>query len=261
MIPYPRIDPEVFRIGPFAVRWYGLMYVLGFAASYSLVVYQIGKKGIGITKAQIDDIYFYLILGLLVGARLGYVVFYNLPYYVTHPLEVFVLWHGGMSFHGGAIGTFLLGYWAMKRRHLSFLKVADLITPTIPLGLLFGRIGNFINGELYGRPSSVPWAMIFPNGGNVPRHPSQLYEAFLEGLVLFIILWLYKNRKKRDGDVLAVFLMLYAVFRIFCEFFRLPDEQVGYLFGVVTMGQILSIAMLIVGILLKFVYPHFRRTP
>jgi len=260
MIPYPRIDPEIFRIGPFAVRWYGMMYVLGFASSYGLVLYQLKKKVTGITKAQIDDIYFYLVLGLLVGARLGYVLFYNLHYYVDHPLEIFVLWHGGMSFHGGAAGTFILGYWAMRRRKVSFLAAADLIAPTIPLGLFFGRMGNFINGELYGRAAKVPWAMVFPNGGDVPRHPSQLYEAFLEGLVLFTILWLYKDKtRKGQGDVFAVFLMLYAVFRIFCELFREPDVQVGYLFGFLTMGQILSLAMLALGAALKFFY--LRRLP
>jgi len=254
MIPYPHIDPEIFRIGPIAVRWYGMMYVLGFAGSYLLVLYQAGKKATGITKAQIDDLFFYLVLGLLVGARLGYVVFYNLSFYLANPLEVFVLWHGGMSFHGGAIGTFAFGYWAMRRKGLSFPRVADLIVPTIPVGLFFGRMGNFINAELYGKPSNIPWAMVFPGAGNVSRHPSQLYEAFLEGVVLFVILWIYKDRKKREGDVFAVFLMLYAVFRIFSEFFREPDAQVGYLFGVVSMGQLLSLAMLLLGLLLKFVF-------
>jgi phosphatidylglycerol---prolipoprotein diacylglyceryl transferase len=253
MIPYPQIDPEIVRIGPLAIRWYGMMYVVGFASSYLLVLYQLKKKALGITRSQVDDIYFYLVLGLLVGARLGYVVFYNLPFYLKHPLELFVLWHGGMSFHGGAIGTFLFGYWAMRRRGLSFLKVADLIVPTIPIGLFFGRMGNFINGELYGRPSTVPWAMVFPGAGEMPRHPSQLYESLLEGVVLFTILWLYRTRKKREGDVFAVFLVFYAVFRIFCEFFREPDVQVGYLFGFVSMGQLLSLAMLALGLLLKFV--------
>lgn len=264
MIPYPRIDPEIFRIGPVSVRWYGMMYVLGFASSYGLVIYRLKKKALAVTKAQIDDIYFYLVLGLLVGARLGYVLFYNLSYYIGHPFEIFVLWHGGMSFHGGAIGTFALGYWAMRRRKVPFLLVADLVTPTIPLGLFFGRMGNFINGELYGRPSHAPWAMIFPGAGNVARHPSQLYEGLLEGLVLFTILWLYKGKKKREGDVFALFLMLYAIFRIFCELFREPDVQVGFLFGFLTMGQLLSLIMLVVGAVLKFFYlPRFatERTP
>ncbi|MGD0229258.1 MAG: prolipoprotein diacylglyceryl transferase [Syntrophorhabdales bacterium] len=254
MIPYPRISPEIFRIGPFAVRWYGMMYILGFASSYLLVLHQIRKSATRITKEQIDDIYFYLVLGLLAGARLGYVLFYNLPFYLAHPLEIFVLWHGGMSFHGGAVGTFILGYWAMRRRRLSFLEVADLIIPTAPIGIFFGRIGNFINGELFGKPSSVPWAMVFPDGGGVGRHPSQLYEATLEGLLLFAILWIYRRKKKRDGDVFAAFLICYAVFRIFCEFFREPDVQVGYILNLFSMGQLLSFAMLVVGLALKFVF-------
>jgi phosphatidylglycerol---prolipoprotein diacylglyceryl transferase len=249
MIPYPNIDPEIVRLGPIAIRWYGMMYVVGFATSYLLVLYQMSKKAVGVTRAHLDDIYFYLILGLLVGGRLGYVIFYNLPFYIFHPWEIFVLWHGGMSFHGGAIGTFVLGYWAMKKRGLSFLTMADLITPTIPPGLFFVRIANFINGELFGRTTNVPWAMVFPNGGPTPRHPSQLYEAFLEGLIMFVVLWIFKDRKKREGDVFAVFLMLYAVFRVFCEFFREPDTQVGYIFGIVTMGQILSIIMFALGII------------
>jgi phosphatidylglycerol---prolipoprotein diacylglyceryl transferase len=248
MITYPHIDPEIFRIGPLAIRWYGMMYVVGFAASYLLVLYQMSRKALKVTRAHIDDLYFYLILGLLIGGRLGYVIFYNLPFYLERPWEVFVLWHGGMSFHGGAIGTFLFGYWAMKRRGLSFLVMADLITPTIPPGLFFVRIANFINGELFGRTTTVPWAMIFPDGGPLPRHPSQLYEAILEGLVMFVVLWIFKDRKKREGDVFAVFLMLYALFRIFCELFREPDAQLGFLFGVVTMGQILSAVMFMLGI-------------
>jgi len=254
VIPYPNISPEAFRIGPFAVRWYGLMYVLGFGSSYLLVLQQIRDAPKGVTKAQADDIYFYLVVGLLAGARLGYVLFYNLPFYLRHPLEVFVLWHGGMSFHGGALGAFAMGYWAIKRRGVSFMKTADLIIPTAPIGIFFGRIGNFINGELYGKPASVPWAMVFPDGGNVARHPSQLYEGLLEGLLLFVILWIYRNRKKRDGDVFAVFIIFYALFRIFCECFREPDAQVGYILGVFSMGQLLSAAMLLIGLLLKFFF-------
>lgn len=253
MIPYPQIAPEIVRIGPLPIRWYGMMYVLGFASSYLLVLYRLKKRPSGITRAQIDDLFFYLILGLLVGARVGYAIIYNLPLYVRHPLEIFVLWHGGMSFHGGAIGTFLFGYWAMRRKGLTFTDVADLIVPTIPLGLFFGRIGNFINGELYGKPTDVPWAMVFPGAGPMSRHPSQIYEALLEGILLFVILWIYKDRRKRAGDVLAVFLILYAIFRIFSEFFREPDVQIGYLFGVISMGQVLSLAMLLLGLLLKFV--------
>lgn len=254
MIPYPHIDPVIFRLGPLAVRWYGMMYVIGFVSSYLLVLWQIRKKRLDITRSQVDDLYFYLVLGLLVGGRLGYVLFYNLPYFIERPLEVFILWHGGMSFHGGAIGTFVAGYAVMKKRGINFFRMADVIVPTAPIGLFFGRIANFINGELFGRPSDVPWAMIFPEGGSVPRHPSQLYEAGLEGALLFSILWFYKDRKRRDGDVFAVFLMCYGCFRFLCEFFREPDVQVGYLFGLITMGQVLSLLMTAIGLFLKFVY-------
>ncbi len=259
MIPYPHIDPVIIQVGPLAVRWYGMMYVAGFAASYLLLLYQVAKKTVAITRAQIDDLYFYLILGLLIGARLGYVLFYNVQFFLEHPSEVFVLWHGGMSFHGGLIGAFVAGYICIRRKRIDFWKAADLVIPTAPVGLGLGRLGNFINGELYGKPSDVPWAMVFPEGGPVPRHPSQLYEAALEGLILFVILWLYKDRKRRDGDVFALFLICYGAFRTFCEFFREPDVQLGYLMGVVTMGQILSIVMLLIGVYLKYVY--LRRKP
>jgi phosphatidylglycerol---prolipoprotein diacylglyceryl transferase len=254
MIAYPRIDPVIFSVGPLSLRWYGLMYVVGFVSSYLLIIYQLKKRKIKVDRAQIDDLFFYLILGLIVGARLGYVLFYNLSFYIENPAEALVLWHGGMSFHGGLIGAFIAGYIVIKKKHLDFFGTADLIMPTCPIGLAFGRLGNFINGELFGKPSDLPWAMIFPQGGGLPRHPSQLYEALLEGLLMFVILWIYKDRKKREGDVLALFLILYGAFRIFCEIFREPDLQVGYIFGILSMGQILSIFMIIIGLVLKFVY-------
>ncbi|WP_028895459.1 prolipoprotein diacylglyceryl transferase [Syntrophorhabdus aromaticivorans] len=255
MIQYPNIDPVIFRIGPLALRWYGLMYVFGFASSYLLAVHQLKKKAWKIDRAQLDDLYFYLILGLILGGRLGYILFYNLSFYLANPLEVFVLWHGGMSFHGGLIGAFLTGYVIIRKRGLKFFEAADLIIPTCPPGLMFGRIGNFINGELFGKPSTAPWAMVFPQGGEAARHPSQLYEAGLEGLVLFAILWIYKDRKKREGDVLALFLMLYGAFRIICELFREPDAQVGYILGILSMGQILSLFMVGLGVFLKYAHP------
>ncbi|HOP86671.1 MAG TPA: prolipoprotein diacylglyceryl transferase [Syntrophorhabdaceae bacterium] len=255
---YPNIDPVIVKVGPFAIRWYGLMYIFGFATSYFLVLYQIKNKYVDISRKFIDDLYFYLILGLIVGARLGYILFYNLDFYIKNPVEIFAFWHGGMSFHGGLIGAFVAGFIIIKKGNMDFFRIADLIIPTCPLGLAFGRIGNFINGELYGKPSSVPWAMVFPGTDNIPRHPSQLYEAFLEGICLFIILWLYKDRKKYEGDVLALFIILYGIFRIFCEFFREPDAQIGFIFGVLTMGQILSLIMVCIGFILKFYIKTFR---
>jgi phosphatidylglycerol---prolipoprotein diacylglyceryl transferase len=254
MMRYPQIDPVIFSIGPLSLRWYGLMYVIGFVSSYLLVLYQLKKKRMKVTRSEVDDLFFYLILGLIVGARLGYVLFYNLRFYAENPLEALVLWHGGMSFHGGFLGAAIAGYVVIRKKKLNFFEIGDLIIPTCPIGLAFGRLGNFINGELFGKPSDVPWAMVFPQGGLAARHPSQLYEGFLEGLVMFVILWIYKDRKKRDGDVLALFLILYGVFRIFCEIFREPDLQVGYIFGILSMGQLLSMVMIALGLALKFVY-------
>lgn len=254
MLQFPDIDPVIFKIGPLSMRWYGLMYVFGFASSYLLVIHQLKKKALKIDRAVIDDLFFYLILGLIVGARLGYVIFYNLGFYLQNPLEIFVIWRGGMSFHGGLIGSFIAGYIMMKRKKLDYLEMVDLIIPTCPIGIGFGRIGNFINGELFGKPTGVPWAMVFPEGGASPRHPSQLYEIFFEGILLFLILWIYKDRKKRDGDVFALFLILYGLFRIFCELFREPDSQLGYIFGLLSMGQILSLCMIAAGIVLKYLY-------
>ncbi|MBA4389791.1 MAG: prolipoprotein diacylglyceryl transferase [Syntrophus sp. (in: bacteria)] len=252
MLQFPHIDPVIFKIGPFAMRWYGLMYVFGFVSSYLLVVHQMKKKKLEFDREIIDDLFFYLIVGLIIGARFGYVLFYNLPFYLENPLDAFAIWHGGMSFHGGLIGTFVAGYIVIKRKKLNFFATVDLFVPTCPIGIGFGRLGNFINGELFGKTSTVPWAMVFPDGGSAPRHPSQLYEMFFEGIVLFIILWIYKDRKKHEGDVFALFLILYGVFRSFCELFREPDSQLGYFFGLLSMGQILSLSMVALGMALKW---------
>ncbi len=260
MLQFPHIDPVIFKIGPFAMRWYGLMYILGFLASYGLTVYQLrGNRKPGIPREAVDDLFFYLIIGLIVGARLGYAVFYNPGFYIDNPLEVFMVWHGGMSFHGGLAGAFIAGVVIIVKKRLPFMATADLLIPTAPIGLALGRLGNFINGELFGRQAFVPWAMVFPQGGPVPRHPSQLYEAFFEGLLLFVILWFYKDRKKKEGDVFALFLMLYGVFRIFCEFFREPDNQLGLFFGLLSMGQLLSLIMVALGAALMFLLGRFSR--
>jgi phosphatidylglycerol---prolipoprotein diacylglyceryl transferase len=254
MLQFPDIDPVILKIGPLSMRWYGLMYIFGFVSSYLLVIYQLKKKALKIDRAIIDDLFFYLILGLIVGARLGYVIFYNLGFYLENPLDIFVIWRGGMSFHGGLIGTVIVCLLVIKKKKLDFFQTVDLIIPTCPIGIGFGRFGNFINGELFGKPASVPWAMVFPEGGPSPRHPSQLYEMFFEGILLFCILWIYKDKKKRDGDVFALFLILYGLFRIFCELFREPDSQLGYLFSLLSMGQILSLCMIAIGVVLKYFY-------
>jgi len=244
------INPILVDLGPIKVGWYGLMYVFGFVASYLLVHYQMKRKDFGISKVEVDDLYFYLVIGLMIGARLGYILFYDLKMYLSDPLEMFAFWHGGMSFHGGLIGVLIVGILFSWRNRKSFWKIADLIIVTAPIGLGLGRIGNFINGELYGRVTEVPWGMIFPKGGELPRHPSQLYESCLEGWVLFLILWFLKDKKIPTGGLLALFLMLYGAFRFFVEFFREPDAHLGFVLGPFTTGQVLTSLMIIGGILL-----------
>jgi phosphatidylglycerol:prolipoprotein diacylglycerol transferase len=268
MIAYPHINPEIVRIGPVAIRWYGFMYAAGFASSYVLVRYQLKKMKQGpqsggkakgkkdsakeIPDIFLDAIYTYLVVGLILGARLGYILFYDLSNYIKNPVEIIAVWHGGMSFHGGMIGSLLAGYLCCRKYRVDFWKAADLIIVTAPIGLGLGRLGNFINGELFGRVTNVPWAMVFPEGGPLPRHPSQLYEFLLEGVLLFIILWLLKNRKHMPGTMTATFLMLYGLFRFIVEFFRQPDVQLGFIMGPFTMGQILSVLTILGGILLYF---------
>jgi phosphatidylglycerol:prolipoprotein diacylglycerol transferase len=251
-------DPILIQLGPIRVSWYGLMYVFGFFASYLLVRYQMKRRDFGVSKLEVENLYFYLILGLIIGARLGYVLFYDLKMYLADPLEVFAIWHGGMSFHGGLIGVLLVGILFSWKNKKSFLKIADLFIVTAPIGLGLGRIGNFINGELYGRVTQVPWAMIFPTDhDHLPRHPSQLYESALEGGVLFLILWFLKDKKLPTGGLLAIFLSLYGLFRFFVELFREPDPQLGFILGPFTMGQTLSAFMIAGGIIL-FLYLRRR---
>lgn len=248
MIPYPNINPVAFQIGPISARWYGIMYVIGFAASYILVKKQLQKRQKDFGTIDIDNLYIFLILGLIVGARLGYAIFYNLSDYIKNPLEIFAVWHGGMSFHGGLIGTIVAGVIFSVKYKIDFWKLADIVIVTVPIGLGLGRLGNFINGELYGRVTNVPWGMIFPDGGALPRHPSQIYEFLLEGVLLFSLLWFLKNKKFKPGTITALFLILYGLFRIIVENFREPDIQIGFILRFLTMGQILSSLMIMVGL-------------
>lgn len=252
MLPFPNIDPVIIKIGPLSVRWYGVMYLIGFAASYLLVKYQIKKKKIAVGMKDIDALYSFLIFGLIIGARLGYVVFYNLSDYLKNPLEIFAVWRGGMSFHGGLIGAVVAGVIFSVKKRLDFWRLSDIVIVTAPIGLGLGRLGNFINGELYGRVTDVPWAMVFPGGGSLPRHPSQLYEFFLEGVILFLILWALKDKGFRSGVISALFLILYGLFRFLVEFFREPDPQLGFILGSFTMGQMLSAAMILFGVGILF---------
>jgi phosphatidylglycerol:prolipoprotein diacylglycerol transferase len=256
MLHYPTINPTIIKIGPLQIRWYGVMYILAFLASYFLVKYQIRKKKLNIDINTVNDLFLFLIIGLIIGARLGYIVFYNLPFYLSHPLKLFAIWEGGMSFHGGLIGIIFSGLIFVKKHKASFWEFADLISVTAPIGLGLGRLGNFINAELYGRVTNLPWGMIFPSGGVLPRHPSQLYELFLEGILLFIVLWRIKDFHFKKGTLFCLFLILYSIFRFFIEFFREPDPQLGLIFSFITMGQVLSVVMCILGLVLLYFRPE-----
>ena len=257
MLSYPAIDPVLLTLGPVQIRWYGLMYVIGFIAAYLLVMYQAKRFGWRLMSLHLDNLHLYLILGVVIGGRLGYAMFYNPSYYLAHPLDIAAIWTGGMSFHGGCVGALGAGWLYCRRSDLDFWKAADLFIVTVPIGLFFGRLGNFINGELYGRITLMPWGMVFPEGGPLPRHPSQLYEAALEGLLLFLILWGVKAKpwqgNNRDrwphGVILALFLVLYGLFRFAVEFVREPDPQIGLIGSLLSMGQLLSLLMVGAGMI------------
>jgi phosphatidylglycerol---prolipoprotein diacylglyceryl transferase len=250
MIILPDIDPEAIRIGPLAVRWYGLMYILGFVAAYLLGNRRAAGPVAALNRLQFNDLLVWCLFGLMLGARLGYVFFYNFGYFAQRPMEILAFWQGGMSFHGGLLGVacaVLLFSW---RRRLHPLDTGDFLVPLAPPGLFAGRIGNFLNSELWGRPSDLPWAVVFPDAasGDVPRHPSQLYEALLEGVILFIILWIYSGKPRPRGSVLGLFLLLYGAFRFVVEFFREPDLHLGFVvLDWMTMGQVLSLPMMLIG--------------
>lgn len=250
------LNPVLVHLGSLEIHWYGLMYALSFVIGYYLICYLAPKRGVPLDRDGVALLIFYLAAGVLLGGRLGYVLFYNLPYYLHYPAMIVAVWDGGMSFHGGLIGVIIATLIFARRTGIGFWRLAELVVPVVPIGLFLGRIGNFINGELWGRPSDVPWAMIFPRAPlvhamMVPRHPSQLYEAALEGLVLFAVLWILAQSKRPDGVLLGTFLALYGVFRCFVEFFRQPDQQLGLIGGVISMGQILSIPMILAGIGIK----------
>jgi len=258
MLTFPQIDPVIFSIGPLQVRWYGLMYVLGFAASLLLVRYQIKKFGFKELAVHFENLNLVLIISLVLGGRFGYVLFYNLPYYLNHPAEIMATWQGGMSFHGGMLGLIIGAVIFCRIKKLDFWRTADFYVVTIPIGLGLGRIGNFINGELYGRVTDKPWGMVFPGGGPLPRHPSQLYESFLEGLILFLVLWIFKEKQQPpsswpSGFMVALFFIFYGVFRFGVEFFREPDVHLGLIAMGMTMGQLLSSLMIVAGVVLTLV--------
>lgn len=245
----PRIDPVAVSIGPLQLHWYGLMYLVGFVVGWLLGRLRARRPGSGWTPVEVDDLLTCVMLGVIVGGRLGYAIFYDLPAFLADPLEIFRIWHGGMSFHGGLLGAAAAFFWFARSRKRSFLQVSDFVAPLVPQALFFGRLGNFINGELWGKVSDAPWAMVFPGAGPLPRHPSQLYEALLEGLLLFVALWIYSATPRKPGAVSGFFALGYGLARFLVEFVRVPDAHLGYLaFGWLTMGQVLCLPLMGVGL-------------
>lgn len=244
---FPQIDPIIFSIGPLAIRWYGMMYLLGFIGGYFMMCHVAKLRDLPVKKEVISDLLFYAVLGVVIGGRFGYTLFYNSSYYLSHPLEIFYVWEGGMSFHGGLLGVVTVLLVFCWRRSLPLLQVADIAVSAVPIGLGFGRIGNFINAELWGRVTDHPWGVVFPGGGSLPRHPSQLYEAGLEGLVLLFIIYLLHRFKVRRGIPAFSFVLFYGIFRFLIEFVRQPDSHLGFLWGGATMGQLLSLPMILFG--------------
>ena len=253
-IPFPAIDPVAIAIGPFAIRWYALAYIVALLIGWRYCLSLANHPPGLVRRADVDDFLVWATLGVVLGGRLGYVLFYKPGYYIEHPLEALYLWHGGMSFHGGALGVFIAIWLFTRARGIPLPAFADIICEAVPIGLFFGRIANFINGELFGRISDVPWAMVFPAGGPLPRHPSQLYQAFSEGVLLFAVLFVAERAGARryPGLVGGLFLAGYAVARMSGELFREPDAHIGYLLLGTTIGQLLSLPLLFVGIAVIF---------
>ena len=248
---FPTIDPVAFEFGPVVVRWYALAYVAGLIAGWQHAAHLIRSGRVSIQMKVIDDLFLWVLVGIILGGRIGYVIFYQGAYYLAEPLKIFAVWQGGMSFHGALIGVGIAVAMVARRNKIKIAALADSVAPMAPLGLMFGRLANFINGELYGRASEVYWSLSFPRGGDVNRHPSQLYEAFLEGfLLLLIMLWFTyrRNAHERIGWLTGIFLVGYGCARIFVEFFREPDEQIGLVVGVATLGQLLSVPIVVLGV-------------
>ena len=255
-LSFPTIDPIAFQIGPMIVRWYALAYIAGLLLGWRFCIILAKRGPIDVDPKKFEDLLVYVTAGIILGGRLGYVFFYSPSFFLQNPMEIFMIWRGGMSFHGGFLGVIVAAFVFASRNNIHTLYLADILACVAPIGLFFGRIANFINSELYGRVTDAPWGIIFPNGGSLPRHPSQLYEAFLEGLVLFIVLITANYMTKArffPGTLLGLFLLGYGIFRSFVELFREPDSHIGFIFNNITMGQILSVPMIFIGILFLYI--------
>ena len=253
-LQFPIIDPIIISIGPVALRWYGMMYLVGFIAAMFIANKAADKSNGQWTREQVSDLLFYGFLGVILGGRIGYVLFYQWEYFLADPLYLFQIWQGGMSFHGGLLGVTAAVFIFARKANKSFLSVGDFVVPLVPIGLGMGRLGNFINAELWGRQTDVPWAMVFPTDPlQLPRHPSQLYEFFLEGVVLFIILYVITRKPRTLGLASGAFLMGYGIFRSIIEFYREPDAHLGLYFSFISKGQILSIPMILAGMLIIYI--------
>ena len=251
MLTYPAIDPVAISIGPLQVHWYGLMYLIGFLGFWILGRYRAKELFNPFEPDEVNEMVFYGVFGVILGGRIGYVLFYNLSEFLRDPLMLIKVWQGGMSFHGGLLGVAIAAWLFQRKRDYGFVQLMDFVVPSMPVGLGAGRIGNFINGELWGRVTDVPWGMVFPYAGPIPRHPSQLYEALLEGVALFIILWWFSSKPRPIGAVSGVFLIGYGAFRFGIEFFREPDMHIGFVaYEWSTLGQLLTLPMIIGGLLL-----------
>lgn len=260
MLTFPHIDPVALQLGPVAIHWYGITYLVAFGLFLVLALLRLRHEPYASitgpaawSRKDVEDMLFLGVLGVVLGGRLGYCLFYKPGFYLANPLQILAVWQGGMSFHGGMLGVIVSQWWFARSRGKPFLQVMDFIAPCVPTGLAAGRVGNFINGELWGRAAdpSLPWAMVFPQSGTmVPRHPSQVYQFLLEGLLLFVILWIYARKERRMGQVAAVFLVGYGAFRFVAEYFREPDAHLGVLALNMTMGQWLCVPMILGGVLL-----------
>lgn len=262
MLSYPQIDPVAFSVGPLTVYWYGLMYLVGFGSAWLLGRWRVKRGLTRVTLTDFEDMLFLAMLGAVIGGRLGYTLFYQPGYYLQHPLEIVFIWQGGMSFHGGLLGVLASLWWFAYRKQYRFLELGDLVAPLVPLGLAAGRLGNFINGELWGRPTDLPWGMVFPaSQDGIARHPSQIYQFALEGILLFVIVWWFARKPRPIGQVSAVFLAGYGVLRFIAEFGREPDAWLGLLWANLSMGQWLCIPMVVAGVWLYRASGKAKQTP